>query len=647
MFGNVKFIAELGNLDLLNEAILHKCMRTLLEKRKDERYADMSDDLECLCKMMPTVGAKFDHGEALKLMDQYFERMRKLQANKEMGARIRFLMQDVIEMRSNGWRARRSQLDNAPKTMNEVRNGPLAVAIDEAKPTVASVPAPFYMKPAEYGSYGIYTQHKPMRDKLNSSSSSSTSSLNGRHVTPAGVGIVGVGGKKALTDREEMDMKPPVDQAMIKTHVVKKRIAAPASQSPPPVPQATVPLPASMGQVSNGEIVPLNKPVIAIEKIIQVRQSHVNGTGAVSKCHSGKEETQKRLGAMLAEYAASGDAKAARETLKGFKMSHEGMSEMVRYLIVHTLAKEDADRLALSKLFGELHQAALLPPDAFMSGLSAIFETFSELELEYHFVKSQVALYAARAVCDGVLNLCELASLMKNGAFYPLFFLCMQQMHRVKTPEWLRGQLDKSKMSLIEMLPDGDRTKERLIQVLEDRELAFLNPMLKIESALLTKVQAGVSADELREWIGSVVGEELTLTSAFVHSLVTCVVKNACEASCVANEEHMGDKVAMRQQKDALQRYQSILHEHLSGNLARQVEAIYAMQLYAESRAFMPKNLLAILFHQMYDLETIDEDAFIMWKDEVNDNYPNKGKALFHLQKWFNWLQEASEESDA
>ena len=130
MLGNVKFIGELGKLDLLSEAILHKCIKTLLEKRKDEKYADMCDDLECLCKMMPTIGRKLDQGEAIKLMDQYFERMRKLRSlptsssqKDGLPSRIKFLMQDCIELRSNGWQPRQSQLDSAPKTINELRNG--------------------------------------------------------------------------------------------------------------------------------------------------------------------------------------------------------------------------------------------------------------------------------------------------------------------------------------------------------------------------------------------------------------------------------------------------------------------------------------------------------------------------------------------
>ncbi len=33
----------------------------------------------------------------------------------------------------------------------------------------------------------------------------------------------------------------------------------------------------------------------------------------------------------------------------------------------------------------------------------------------------------------------------------------------------------------------------------------------------------------------------------------------------------------------------------------------------------------------MYDLEIIDEESFTRWKEEVNDEYPGKGKALFQV----------------
>jgi hypothetical protein len=73
--------------------------------------------------MMPTIGLKLDQGEAIKLMDQYFDRINKLQKIKDIPQHIRFLLQDLVELRMNKWIPRQTQLDNAPKTMKELRRG--------------------------------------------------------------------------------------------------------------------------------------------------------------------------------------------------------------------------------------------------------------------------------------------------------------------------------------------------------------------------------------------------------------------------------------------------------------------------------------------------------------------------------------------
>lgn len=87
MLGNIKFIGELGKLDLIHESILHKCIKTvsvrccggvggqtgsdcclsspqLLEKKKRVQLKDMGEDLECLCQIMRTVGPRLDHEKA-------------------------------------------------------------------------------------------------------------------------------------------------------------------------------------------------------------------------------------------------------------------------------------------------------------------------------------------------------------------------------------------------------------------------------------------------------------------------------------------------------------------------------------------------------------------------------------------------------
>lgn len=63
------------------------------------------------------------------LMDQYFGRMDSLMNNKELPARIRFLLQDTLEQRGNNWVPRKAFVDNAPKTIHQVRQDAVKVSL--------------------------------------------------------------------------------------------------------------------------------------------------------------------------------------------------------------------------------------------------------------------------------------------------------------------------------------------------------------------------------------------------------------------------------------------------------------------------------------------------------------------------------------
>lgn len=134
----------------------------LLEKKKRVQLKDMGEDLECLCQIMRTVGPRLDHEKAKvwkiynfnntfwvtvafffspstscfvivkifhlqSLMNQYFSRMRSLMNNKDLPARIRFLLQDTVELRENNWVPRKAFIDNGPKTINQIRQDAVKV----------------------------------------------------------------------------------------------------------------------------------------------------------------------------------------------------------------------------------------------------------------------------------------------------------------------------------------------------------------------------------------------------------------------------------------------------------------------------------------------------------------------------------------
>lgn len=55
--GNLKLISELCSLQVLEEAMMHDCVVSLLKARDEE-------SLECLCKLLPRFGKDLDAEEA-------------------------------------------------------------------------------------------------------------------------------------------------------------------------------------------------------------------------------------------------------------------------------------------------------------------------------------------------------------------------------------------------------------------------------------------------------------------------------------------------------------------------------------------------------------------------------------------------------
>uniref|UniRef100_A0A4W3H324 Eukaryotic translation initiation factor 4 gamma, 3b n=1 Tax=Callorhinchus milii TaxID=7868 RepID=A0A4W3H324_CALMI len=109
--GNIKFIGELFKLKMLTEAIMHDCVVKLLKNHDQE-------SLECLCRLLTTIGKDLDFEKAKPRMDQYFNQMEKIVKERKTSSRIRFMLQDVIDLRQKNWVARR--VEQGPKTIEQI-----------------------------------------------------------------------------------------------------------------------------------------------------------------------------------------------------------------------------------------------------------------------------------------------------------------------------------------------------------------------------------------------------------------------------------------------------------------------------------------------------------------------------------------------
>ncbi|XP_077579994.1 eukaryotic translation initiation factor 4 gamma 1a isoform X2 [Stigmatopora nigra] len=109
--GNIKFIGELFKLKMLTEAIMHDCVLKLLKHHDEE-------SLECLCRLLSTIGKDLDFEKAKPRMDQYFTQMEKIINERKTSSRIRFMLQDVLDLKKCNWVPRRG--DQGPKTIDQI-----------------------------------------------------------------------------------------------------------------------------------------------------------------------------------------------------------------------------------------------------------------------------------------------------------------------------------------------------------------------------------------------------------------------------------------------------------------------------------------------------------------------------------------------
>ncbi len=127
MLGNIRFIGELYKKDMLKAKIMRFCIQSMLKMDElsdgtlihiDEEMDE--EDHEAVCKLFTTVGSTMDQGKNRAFIDLYFEKITMLSNDtKKLGSRPRFMYKDLIDLRRNGWVARREE--ETAKTLEEIK----------------------------------------------------------------------------------------------------------------------------------------------------------------------------------------------------------------------------------------------------------------------------------------------------------------------------------------------------------------------------------------------------------------------------------------------------------------------------------------------------------------------------------------------
>uniref|UniRef100_A0A8D0DRP9 Eukaryotic translation initiation factor 4 gamma 2 n=1 Tax=Salvator merianae TaxID=96440 RepID=A0A8D0DRP9_SALMN len=666
MLGNIKFIGELGKLDLIHESILHKCIKTLLEKKKRVQLKDMGEDLECLCQIMRTVGPRLDHAKAKSLMDQYFARMRSLMMSKELPARIRFLLQDTVELREHHWVPRKAFLDNGPKTINQIRQ-------DAVKDLGVFIPPPMsqgmrsdfflegpFMPPrmkldrdplggladmfGQMPGSGIGTGPGVIQDRFSPTMGRHRSNQlfngHGGHLMAPAQSQFGELGKSFLKNPvsglgensrqgQSKDMPPRFSKkGQLNADEISLRPAQSflinKNQVPKLQPQITMIPPSA--QPPRTQTPPLGQPpqlgLKTNPPLIQEKPAKTS-----KKPPPSKEELLKLTETVVTEYLNNGNANDAVNSVREMRAPKHFIPEMLSKIILQSLDRSDEDKEKASALINLLKQEGIATSDNFMQAFLNVLDQCPKLEVDIPLVKSYLAQFAARAIISELVSISELAQPLESGTHFPLFLLCLQQLAKLQDREWLTELFQQS-------------LSYNMLKI-------FLFPLLKLEKELLKQIKLDPSPQAIYKWIKDNISPKLHVDKGFVNILMTSFLQYISSEVNPPNDEpdssSAPSKEQSEQEKQLLLSFKPVMQKFLHDHVDLQVSALYALQVHCYNNNF-PKGMLLRFFVHFYDMEIIEEEAFLAWKEDITQEFPGKGKALFQVNQWLTWLETAEEE---
>uniref|UniRef100_A0A069DWX8 Eukaryotic translation initiation factor 4 gamma 2 n=1 Tax=Panstrongylus megistus TaxID=65343 RepID=A0A069DWX8_9HEMI len=722
--GNIKFIGELCKLGIVDQGILHTCIKELLVKKEPD---EMAEDLECLCQILRTCGHILDNEKARNLMHQYFERMQLYAQNLSLPIRIRFMLRDIIELREDKWIPRKAANTEGPLPINQIcedeGRGPCLRIIDRVPqqelfsrplktrsgldnilssglsfsshhdkflpyntngfPTsgagggsVGPGSAGGYGRDRRQGAGGTHHhggsagnnsshffssntvgssqqnrynngtgQHNNNNNSIGGTGSQSSNNVN--KIAPRFIKRMMSVHDAATTNLDQVSLRPPANSMVFK----------PPNQIKPPPHLFSGRQPSSLLSPDSLNSTPsLNKPnppPIQTSKEVAILIKPVSANTDNKKPNkkekaATKEELLKKCGALCDDVLAGGNIDDALSNFTQLKVPDRLVPDCLHTMLTKAVHKKEEDRDCVMCLITALKKNSATTSTQFHDAFRNIIKNIPDLQTTVPNIYSIVAGFACTAIKEGYLSLWHVGELTEDGVHFPLLFDTLQLLNNSMDRQRLNELFTDSKINLMNSLGESERTKERLGAVLESRGLTFLEPVLLLEAELWSSLEREPTAHSLYKCAKESVSPQQHSTPAFITALVTCTLRYVTQESTVGKgitNETVHDKLLQEKEKGLLERFKSVLQAFLHADVNLQVTAVYALQVFCYALDF-PKGMLLRWFVNLYDLEIIEEEAFLKWREDVTEIYPGKGKALFQVNQWLTWLAEAESEEE-
>ncbi|KAG1961755.1 eukaryotic translation initiation factor 4 gamma [Pimephales promelas] len=691
--GNIKFIGELFKLRMLTEAIMHDCVVKLLKNHDAE-------SLECLCRLLTTIGKDLDFEKAKPRMDQYFNQMEKIVKERKTSSRIRFMLQDVIDLRLHNWVSRR--VDLGPKTIEQIhKEAKLEEQEEQRKVHQQLLSKDNKRRPAvpreETWSTVPTTKNSRTIDptkipKISKPTIDEKIQLGPRAQLNWMKGSSGGAGAKASESdvsrpsaslNRYSPLQPTPTSSLPSTspdfdarRVLSSRGSSGRERNDKPLSVG----PARTGPISLGSS---NKdaPEESVQEVFR-RDSNASDTPKLPASTADKsrlEHSQSRESAVKLEVLSGPSSDKPEFTeedmgrrsksiideflhINDYKEAVQCVEELeqpdmlyvfVRVGVESTLERSQITRDHMGQLLYQLLQAGILLKLQFFKGFSETLEIADDMAIDIPHIWLYLAELVTPVLREGGISMRELFSefskpLLPVGRAGILFseilhLLCKQMSHRKVGLLWRESEL-----SWADFIPETEDvhsfiTEHKLDFTLSDGSnlteavsKRTLSPE-ELNKQLEKLLLEDLAGDEqIFDWVEATLDESEMSSPPFIRALMTSVCKAAVKT----------DGSSSKVDLTIIQRRLPVLHKYLNSDTERQLQALYALQALIV-KLDQPANLLRMFFDCLYDEDVISEDAFNKWevsKDPAEQQ--GKGVALKSVTAFFTWLREAEEESE-
>lgn len=688
--GNIKFIGELFKLRMLTEAIMHDCVVKLLKNHDEE-------SLECLCRLLTTIGKDLDFEKAKPRMDQYFNQMEKIVKERKTSSRIRFMLQDVIDLRLHNWVSRRADL--GPKTIEQIHKEAKIeeqeeqrkvhqqlLSKDKRRPAMQrdetwnTVPVPknsrtidpskipkitksvdekiqlgpraqlSWMKGSSGGAGAKASESDVSRpSSLNRYSPLQTAVSTASSTPTASSDLDSKGGpsSRGSSGRERND-KP---QTLGPARAVPSAVGLGKDSHDDP-PQEEMHKGTHVPETSKLQSSKASRSKLERSQSRESVKLEAAPGPATEKPALSEEEMEKRSKSIIDEFLHINDYKEALQCVEELEQPSM-LYVFVRVGVESTLERSQITRDHMGQLFHQLLQAGILSKPQFFKGVSETLETADDMAIDIPHIWLYLAELVNPVLREGGISMRELFSefskpllpVGKAGILFSeiLHLLCKQMSHRKVGALWRDCGL--SWADLLPETEDVDRfiTEQKLDFTLSDcssppdmaskRTLSSEELNKQLEKLLLEDL---ASDEQIFDWVEANLDESEMSSPPFLRALMTAVCKAAVK----------WESSICKVDTTVVQKRLPVLHKYLNSDTERQLQALYALQALIV-KLDQPPSLLRMFFDCLYDEDVILEDAFYKWESSKDPaEQEGKGVALKSVTAFFTWLREAEEESE-